>query len=1100
MASVLVSGLVLLAFSMPAYADPPFNNDGRLFQVDWPNDVGAGYQIDVRTIAGPSEVSVAGWDGAARRWTPVSEFGLSVLLNPPVLNATVANARGIELAPDRAALGELDRYTLFRHFRIRVERGSPIRLVRQPCAECQAGGIQVLTLAPPPPIVVSTSHSGLGGTTGALAYDTKTTTYFRSSYDNWQWIRVDFGEVVEIAGFRRYMSRDGVNIQGNRGAQGEQVWTQGRSTDPLLVVPAAQTTGWSAYVNYNPNAWHSVVYGWSSWLNFVTPKRARYFQFQWDGNADALNELQITYTRFANTPPTITSLPPYFGRVGLQVSYQLQATDPNPGESFAYFIPQNPGGATISPTGLFTWTPQVQHAGGPHRFTVRVADSWEGIAEQSFEIPVAYVEPGVYTQLAAQGFAGVWIEPLPVFPTSSGLGFAKLLNWQKAEEDAAYSRMLGSLTSVAGVNGVRFYMTTNAVSATINNTGLAALQENRWVGRVRSIDVYEAHLYDSVPYIGAPPVYPQVGQGTGGAVAIIDTGVMAAHPFFTGRVRPGACFAAARASSSPCPGDSVAAGAGEPCPYSECSHGTHVAGIAAGFQSPSFNGVAPGANIVPLMAMSQFNTAADCQGNAPCGRFGPDALQRALEHAVRVGAEQNIKAVNMSLGSQAFSAVDCPDSNLRKPISLARRRGIAVVASSGNGAAMSGYTGGIGDPACQGGVTSVGATHYNSDSLYSGSQYSSELDLLAPGEGIVSSVPGGGYSSKTGTSMAAPHVSGAFVLLATHFPGLESANIEAALKYMGQPVFDARAGLTFPRLQFHNPVETPLLELNAPKTVLLDGRASRNAVTLQFRDDSAVEDRYELAARLNGILQFNFAPAAAAVDTVDDRSTGRIDTLQPGTTYEGFVRACKGAVCSAWSEPAAFTTEALNPPTGSSDYFRADQIASTSFRLVWRKAVAGNTTQFRVLIRGPQLESVLTVPWTSSEQTIVRSNLLIDRQYSAFLFLCNADGCSNGEFIPIHTSNAGESPPVITNVTRASDHEWDVTWDYVPGPTMPPILAFELDSTLPAVGALVWSTTQVSPTSRTIHVTRPTAPPSIAFRVRACRAAGCTDHSNIARP
>ena len=84
----------------------------------------------------------------------------------------------------------------------------------------------------------------------------------------------------------------------------------------------------------------------------------------------------------------------------------------------------------------------------------------------------------------------------------------------------------------------------------------------------------------------------------------------------------------------------------------------------------------------------------------------------------------------------------------------------------------------------------------------------------------------------TGTSMAAPHVAGAFVLLATHFPGLEPVNIEDALKYMGQPVFDARAGLTFPRLRFHNPVEAPLLAPNPPKNLVVDGRPLRTSVTL----------------------------------------------------------------------------------------------------------------------------------------------------------------------------------------------------------------------------------------------------------------------------
>jgi len=1015
-----------------------------------------------------------------------------------------------------------------RHFRIAVTQGAPLRVSVEPCANCVGGygggGPQIFLLGPAPPVVITASQTGLGGTTPVMAYDAKTNTFFRSSYDNWQWLRVDFGEVVEITKVRRYMSRDGTNITGNRGAQGEQIWTQGRTTDPRVVLPAAQTTGWSAYNNYNPNAWHSVVYGWSAWLNFNAPKRARYFEFNWDGNADALNEVEITYTRFDNTPPTVVSTPPFSARVGVQLSYQVQVTDPNPGESFVYSLSLNPSGATISPTGLFTWTPQAQHAGGPHRFTVRVADSWEGITEQSFEVGVAYVEPSVYQDLSAQGFAGVWIEPMPVFPTSASLGFPRLLAWSKAEEDSLYSLLLGSLTQVSGISSVRFYTTANVVSAKLTNAGLTAILENRWVGKVHSIGFDYPLLNLSVPYVGATSAHSTIGTGLGGSVAVFDSGVMSSHDFFTGRVLQGACFSSDTASASPCPNGSVLVGAGEPCTFDRCYHGTHVAGIAAGAQGVApgaalFTGVAPQANIVPLMGMSQFSH--NCKDGASiCSGFGRDAQLAGLEHAIRVRTEQNIKVFNMSIGLGAHRPLPagpaCPTELLDMALPLARRSGIAVVAAAGNDASESGYAGGISTPACKPTVISVGATDRNSDSFYSGSQYGDDLDLLAPGAGILSAWPGGAgnlYDNLWGTSMAAPHVSGALALLATHYPGYEAANYEDALKYMGLPVLDARAGRSFPRLRFTSPVTSPIQDINRPLGVQVDGIPNTTFTRLSFSDDSAVEDRFELAAKLNGILQVNAAPPVSANNEVDARTTGLIDGLSPGTAYQGFVRACKGLVCSAWSNGVDFTTRALAPPSGPADYFRIDTITGTSFRAVWRKSTGTGISHFRLVIRGPQLDQTLVIPYATTEQTFTRSGLFTDRQYSVYLLICNAGPmgaptdlvCSDGQFLPVHTgatvgTNVGETPPVITSVVRASNHDWVVNWSYSPSPSLPAPIAYTLEHTVPTAGGLTWNPTQVSIAVNTVQVTLPAAPPSIAFRIKACRASGCTDFSNVARP
>jgi subtilisin family serine protease len=97
-------------------------------------------------------------------------------------------------------------------------------------------------------------------------------------------------------------------------------------------------------------------------------------------------------------------------------------------------------------------------------------------------------------------------------------------------------------------------------------------------------------------------------------------------------------------------------------------------------------------------------------------------------------------------------------------------------------------------PACISSAISVGSTtKQNAISGFSNS--ASFLSLLAPGSAIISSVPGGGYGTFSGTSMAAPHVAGAWAVLKSAKPSATVSQVLTALQNSGVPITDGRNGV-----------------------------------------------------------------------------------------------------------------------------------------------------------------------------------------------------------------------------------------------------------------------------------------------------------------
>lgn len=139
------------------------------------------------------------------------------------------------------------------------------------------------------------NRTGINNTTHSMSVDGTVSTYFQSSYDNWQYLQVDFGEKAKVSRFRRYMTRDGRNTSGNRGNRSGEGFSYSLDGIHWIHVTKHTSQGWENYINYTPHAWHSVAYGWSNWLTLRTPIYARYIRFNWDDARDAVNEIQITY-------------------------------------------------------------------------------------------------------------------------------------------------------------------------------------------------------------------------------------------------------------------------------------------------------------------------------------------------------------------------------------------------------------------------------------------------------------------------------------------------------------------------------------------------------------------------------------------------------------------------------------------------------------------------------------------------------------------------------------------------------------------------------------------------------------------------------------
>jgi subtilisin family serine protease/subtilisin-like proprotein convertase family protein len=210
-------------------------------------------------------------------------------------------------------------------------------------------------------------------------------------------------------------------------------------------------------------------------------------------------------------------------------------------------------------------------------------------------------------------------------------------------------------------------------------------------------------------------------------------------------------------------------------------HGTHVAGTIGALGN---NGVG--------VAGVNWNVTM-----IPCQFLGPDGSGTTAGAIACINYYTNLKqnhGVNVRLTSNSWGGGGFSQA-LKDAIEAGNNAGILFVAAAGNDAIDSDVTPSYPASYDLPGIIAVASTDRN-DAMSSFSTYGDvSVDLGAPGSAILSTVPNGGYSSLSGTSMATPHVSGAAALVWAANPSLNITEVKQILLDSGDSI-PALAGKT----------------------------------------------------------------------------------------------------------------------------------------------------------------------------------------------------------------------------------------------------------------------------------------------------------------
>lgn len=307
------------------------------------------------------------------------------------------------------------------------------------------------------------------------------------------------------------------------------------------------------------------------------------------------------------------------------------------------------------------------------------------------------------------------------------------------------SKQTNQIVSTLGGSVNHQFKHMNVLQVTLPEAAVVALEKNPLVEYVEEDIEYKIDAQTipyGIPHIKADVAHSQSVTGSGVKVAVLDTGIDASHEDLN--VAGGASFVA----DEP---DALTDGNG---------HGTHVAGTIAALNNNV--GVVGVSYDVDLYAVKVLSGA---------GSGTLSGIAQGIEWAI----DNDMDVINMSLGGSTGS------STLKQASDNAYNSGIVVVAAAGNSGSYFGLINTIGYPARYDSVIAVGAVDSNNNRA-SFSSVGSQLEVMAPGVDINSTLPGNQYGSLNGTSMASPHVAGATALILAKYPNMTNVEVRQKLR------------------------------------------------------------------------------------------------------------------------------------------------------------------------------------------------------------------------------------------------------------------------------------------------------------------------------
>ncbi len=263
------------------------------------------------------------------------------------------------------------------------------------------------------------------------------------------------------------------------------------------------------------------------------------------------------------------------------------------------------------------------------------------------------------------------------------------------------------------------------------------------MGRITPItnDPYVSDQY-ALSLMKVPEAWLLADGSSSVVIAIIDTGIDTDHDEFVGRILPNSYNARTKVTSTTSLSHVE----------DDNGHGSMVAGIIAANKNNN-KGIAGLVSESSLLIIKANNADNPLTSEDESKEFSDSVIAEGIHYAREQGAD----IINLSLGSTTQNTI------VRNAVIEAQNAGIIVIGASGNDGTSTKYY-----PASYSGVISVGSVDQTL-TLSSFSNFNDAVDITAPGSQIVSSTLNNGYSMGSGTSFAAPQVTGIVALMLDYF-------------------------------------------------------------------------------------------------------------------------------------------------------------------------------------------------------------------------------------------------------------------------------------------------------------------------------------------